>query len=70
MSDSLATLELPSFGLQSLADLLVGEPSDASNASPPIAPRRPLAWALPTRRTTPPRPTSPSRTEPRRIHRG
>ena len=32
MSDSLATLELPSFGLQSLADLLVGEPSDASIA--------------------------------------
>ncbi|HRE90774.1 MAG TPA: hypothetical protein PK095_16735, partial [Myxococcota bacterium] len=60
MSDPLApTLELPSLGLRSLADLLVGEWSDASSASPTLAPRRAPSLALPSRRATPPRPASP-----------
>lgn len=69
MSDSLAhTVDLPRFGLRSLTDLLVGESTRASTESSGVPLRRPPALAAPTRRATP-GPQSPSRTEPRRIHR-
>lgn len=69
MSDSLApTLERPSFGLRSLADMLVGEATRTSTESSVVPLRRPPSLAAPTRRA-PPGPPSPSRTEPRRIHR-
>lgn len=69
MSDSLAhALELPRFDLRSLADLLSDEATRTSIESNVVPLRRPPSLAAPTRHA-PPGPPSPSRTEPRRIHR-